>query len=69
MSYYPNYCKTDIQKAVYDELLRLSDEHNSIAFHDLEPFERASGYSRTQIIEVITLFDSKGLFGFAQHAG
>ena len=67
---YPKCCTTEIQKAVYDELCRLSDENDDcVTIQDFEPFEEQFGYSRLQIIEVITFFDSHGLFKFAQHAG
>lgn len=68
--FYPSYCETEMQKNIYKELKRLSDQNNNtVTIQDFEPFEESSGYSRMQIIETIAFFDSKGLFGFAQHAG
>lgn len=68
--HYPDYCKTETQKDIYRELKRLADKNNNVVtIQDFEPFEKASGYTHNQIIETITLFDSKGLFDFAQHAG
>ena len=61
---YPTYCKTDIQKDVYTELRRLSDQSvdGSVEIHELEPFECSSGYPISQIHEVVAFFHSKGLF-------
>ena len=67
---YPKYCETDVQKNIYDELIRLADQNNNtVTIQDFEPLEESLGYSRNQIIETITFFDSKGLFGFAQYEG
>lgn len=59
--FYPAYCKTDIQKSVYEALM-----NNSIAsVQELDYL----GFLRKEILETLKYFESKGLLKNVQHLG
>ena len=62
--FYPHYCKTDVQKAVFDALMELS----SGGFVTVQELDYL-GLPPHEISETLKYFESRGLLENVQHLG
>lgn len=58
---YPDYCKTDIQKSVFEALMNST----ITSVHELDYL----GFPRKEVSETLKYFESKGLLENVQHLG
>ena len=61
-NFYPDYCKTEIQKAVYDALTK---PPRCSCVNELDYL----GFPQSEIFETLKYFETRGLFEFVQHLG
>lgn len=63
--FYDDFCKTDIQKSVFNAIYKLSKGNKYVAIQELDFLE----IPRNEIEETLKYFEKNGLFKEVQHLG